>query len=50
MYTVFGDVFLILKFLEKSSLNNVFRAVFLKNIDFELVLCHVIHGDESKII
>ena len=52
IHTVFGDVFLILKFLEKSSLINVFRTVFLKNIDFERVLCHVIHGiarDGSKI-
>jgi hypothetical protein len=52
IHTVFGDVFLLFNFLEKSSLIKVFRTVFLKNNDFERVLCHVLHGiakDGSKI-
>lgn len=52
IHTVFGDTFLLLKFLEKSGLIPVLRAVFPKNSDYERVLCHILHGilkDGSKI-
>lgn len=52
IHTVFGDTFLLLKFLEKAGLISVLRAVFPKNSDYERVLCHILHGvlkDGSKI-
>ena len=52
VHTIFGDVYLLLKFLEKSGLLGVLRSVFPKNKDYGRVLCHVLHGvlkDGSKI-
>ena len=52
IHTVFGDAFLLLKFLEKAGLLSVLHAAFPKKSDYERVLCHVLHGvlkDGSKI-
>jgi hypothetical protein len=52
VHTVFGDSYLILKFLEKSRLIGILRGVFPKKQDYERILCHIIHGvmrDGSKI-
>lgn len=52
VHTVFGDAYLLIKFLEKSGLLSVFRSVFPKNEDYERLLCHVLHGilkDGSRI-
>jgi len=52
VHTVFGDAYLLLKFLKKCSLLGVLRGVFPKDTDFERVLCHVVHGvmrDGSRI-
>lgn len=52
IHTVFGDTYLLLKFLEKCGLLSVLRGVFHKNSDYERTLCHILHGvlkDGSKI-
>ena len=52
IHTVFGDVFLLLHFLEKCGLIAVLRAVFPKDEVYERVLCHILHGvlkDGSRI-
>ncbi|MGN1382336.1 MAG: hypothetical protein ACI4W2_05895, partial [Eubacterium sp.] len=52
VHTVFGDTFMLLKFLEKSGLLSVLQTVFHKKDDYERVLCHILHGvlkDGSKI-
>lgn len=52
IHTVFGDVYLLLAFLEKEGLISVLRTVFQKKTDYERVLCHILHGvlrDGSKI-
>ena len=52
VHTVFGDTYLLLKFLEKSGLLSVFRKVFIKDTDYERLLMHVLHGilkDGSRI-
>lgn len=52
IHTVFGDAYLLLRFLEKSGLLAVFRSVFTKNEDYERLLAHVLHGilkDGSRI-
>ncbi len=52
VHTVFGDAYLLLKFLEKSGFISVLRAVFPKDEDYERVLIHMIHGitkDSSRI-
>ena len=52
IHTVFGDTFMLLKFLEKSGLLAVLQTVFHKKDDYERVLCHILHGvlkDGSKI-
>lgn len=52
IHTVFGDSYLLLKFLEKQGILAVLRTVFIKDELFERVLAHVLHGilkDGSKI-
>jgi len=52
VHTVFGDSHLFLRFLEKSSLLGVLRAVFPRKQDFERLLCHTLHAvmrDGSRI-
>ena len=52
VHTVFGDLYLLLKFLEKRGLFPVLRNVFPKKNDFERLLGHIFHGvlkDGSKI-
>ncbi len=52
VHTVFGDVYLLLKFLEKSSYLALLRSVFQKNEQYERVIVHILHGilkDGSRI-
>lgn len=52
VHTIFGDSYLLLKFLEKAGLIPVLRSVFSKDSDYERVLAHVVHGimrDGSRI-
>lgn len=52
VHTVFGDAYLLLKFLEKDELLSVLRRVFPKNRDYQRLMGHVLHGvlrDGSKI-
>lgn len=52
VHTVFGDSFLLLKFLKKAGLISILRAVFHKDSDYERVLAHIVHGimrDGSRI-
>ena len=44
VHTVFGDSYLLLKFLEKSGMLSILRAVFHKDCDYERVLAHITHG------
>jgi len=44
VHTIFGDSYLLLKFLEKAGLIPVLRSVFSKDSDYERVLAHVVHG------
>lgn len=44
IHTVFGDVYLLFCFLEKTELLAVLRGSFSNNKDYERVLCHVLHG------
>ena len=44
IHTVFGDTYLLLKFLENSGLLSVLRSVFPKDEAYERVLCHILHG------
>lgn len=51
-HTVFGDVYLFLKFLKNDGLLGVLKRVFQKNRDYQRLVGHVIHGvlkDGSKI-
>ena len=43
VHTVFGDSYLLLEFLDKHKLLNVFREVFIDNNDYERFLAHIIH-------
>lgn len=52
IHTVFGDLYLLLKFFEKKELLPVIRSVFPKKNDYERLLGHIFHGvlkDGSKI-
>jgi len=52
VHTVFGDSYLLLKFLEKAGLIKILRSVFQKDSDYERVLAHIVHGimrDGSRI-
>ena len=52
IHTVFGDTYLLLKFLEKSGFLSVLRSAFSKRSEYERVLCHLLHGvlkDGSRI-
>jgi len=52
VHTVFGDSYLMMKFLKKSSLIDILRTVFPRNPEYERVLCHIIHSvmkDGSRI-
>ena len=52
IHTVFGDTYLLLRFLEKCGLLRILRNVFPKDECFERVLCHILHGilrDGSRI-
>lgn len=44
IHTVFGDSYLLLKFLENCGLLAILQATFPGKEDFERVLAHVIHG------
>lgn len=44
VHTVFGDSYLLMKFLEKAGLTDILRTVFPKDSEFERLLAHVIHG------
>lgn len=44
IHTVFGDSYLLLKFLEKSGLLHILRSSFSKNTDYERLLCHILHS------
>ena len=51
-HTVFGDAYLLLKFLEKSGMFGIFRTIFLKDSDYLRHLAHLLHGilrDGSRI-
>ena len=52
IHTVFGDAYLLLRFLEKCGLLSVLRSVFPKDEAYERMLCHILHGilkDGSRI-
>ncbi len=52
IHTVFGDVYLLLKFFEKVGLIAVLRDVFPKKQDYERAMVHMLHGiirDSSRI-
>lgn len=52
IHIVFGDSYLLLKFLEKYGLIDILRTVFQKKTDYERLMCHILHGvlkDGSKI-
>jgi hypothetical protein len=52
IHTVFGDSYLLLKFLENSGLMAILKSAFPKKEDLERLLCHVLHGlmrDGSRI-
>ena len=52
VHTVFGDAYLLLKFLEKCGLLPVLRGVFPKDEAYGRTLCHILHGilrDGSRI-
>ena len=44
IHTVFGDSYLMLKFLEKTGLLQILRTAFPKNSDYERILCHILHS------
>ena len=44
IHTVFGDAYLLLKFIEKSGLLSILQRVFSQKEDYERVLAHVVHG------
>ena len=44
VHTVFGDSYLVLKFMEKANLTELLRSVFSEKRDYERVLCHHIHN------
>ena len=44
IHTVFGDVYLLLDFLEKQGILPVLRAVFPKDEAYGRVVCHILHG------
>lgn len=44
VHTEFGDSYLIFCFLKKCGLIDVLRAAFTSDVDYEKVLCHLIHG------
>lgn len=44
IHTVFGDVYLLLKFLENQGFISLFQSVFQKKIELERFLLHVLHG------
>ena len=52
IHTVFGDTYLLLEFLKNSGILGVLRTVFIKDTDYERVLCHALHSilkDGSRI-
>lgn len=44
IHTVFGDVYLLLKFLENRGFISLFRSVFQKKAELERFLLHLLHG------
>ncbi len=52
IHTVFGDSYMLLKFMENEGLLKILRSVFQSNPDYERLMCHILHGilkDGSKI-
>ena len=52
IHTVFGDSYMLLKFMENEGVLKILRDVFQTNPDYERLLCHILHGvlkDGSKI-
>ena len=52
VHTVFGDSYLLIKFLESSGLLAILRTVFPKDSEFERLMAHVVHSimkDGSRI-
>lgn len=43
IHTIFGDVYLLLEFMEKSGLLEIFRSVFSKKGLYERVVVHLLH-------
>lgn len=43
IHTIFGDVYLLLEFMEKSGLLEIFRSVFTKKGLYERVVVHLLH-------
>lgn len=43
IHTIFGDVYLLLEFMEKTGLLEIFRAVFTKKSLYERVIVHLLH-------
>lgn len=41
VHTVFGDTYMLLKFLEKAGLIPVLKSVFPKDGEYERLLCHI---------
>jgi hypothetical protein len=44
IHTVFGDVYLLLEFLEKHGMISVLRSIFPKDSDYHRLLLHIFHG------
>lgn len=44
IHTVFGDCYLLLEFLNESKLLQVFRSTFPGDLEYERLLCHVLHS------
>ena len=52
VHTVFGDAYLVLGFAEKCGMVSVLRDAFTNTVDYEKVICHLLHTickDGSKI-
>ena len=43
VHTIFGDTYLILMFLQQCGLLQVLRDTFIKDADYEKVLCHILY-------
>ena len=44
VHTVFGDTYLLMRFLMKAGLMEVLKEAFPESVDLQRVLCHILHG------